>query len=401
MRILIVSMSFPLPPKSGGRLRVFNLLKHLAPRHRITLLTLADSVEDVARYLPDLERRCERVVVVPWRSGSAALAGRVIRSIGWLGTLPLSVINKRSAALSSALRELLRRETFDVVQIEWIQMAQHVHHADWPLLARRGVLVEHDVAWLPLDRRVPVAWGIARRFWAREARLMRAHEEAVWRRFATVVTMSEDDARHVRPITDRVSAVPNGVDVTHYAECLDAKRNDHTLLFVGWFRHDPNVDALRYFLESIYDRIVGRHPDVRLRIVGSHVPRAVERLASRRPSIELVGYVEDVRPELAHAAVSVVPLRVGGGTRLKILESMAAGTPVVTTSIGCEGLEVEAGRHLLVGDTPEAFAACVSDLLTDADTRQRVAGEARSLVESRYDWSRSAQILEEVYGSLV
>lgn len=400
MRILIVSMSFPLPPKSGGRLRVFNLIKHLAPRHRVTLLTLADSVEDVARYLPDLEQRCERVVVVPWRSGPAALAGRVIRCIGLLGTLPLSVINKRSPSLAGTLRELLRRESFDVVQIEWIQMIQHAADEHWALLGQRGVLVEHDVAWLPLERRAEVSTGAARWFWRREAVLMRAYEEAAWRRVARIVAVSEDDARRVRPVVDRVSVVPNGVDAAHYAACVNRKRNDHTLLFVGWFRHDPNVDALRYFLESVYDRIVKRHPEVRLRIVGAHLPRAVERLVARRSSIRLDGYLDDVRPALAEAAISVVPLRVGGGTRLKILESMAAGTPVVTTSIGCEGLEVEAGRHLLVGDSPEAFAACVSDLLTDADKRRGVAREARSLVESRYDWSRSAAVLERVYGSL-
>lgn len=401
MRVLIVSMSFPLPPKSGGRLRVFNLLKHLASRHRVTLVTLADSAEDVVRYLPELKTLCDRVIVVPWEPGPWALASRVIQDVRWVWSLPLSVLNKRSPALAIALHELLQRETFNAVQIEWIQMVQHIHNDDWPLLARRGVLVEHDVAWLPLERRAGVSRGIGRWFWAREARLMRAYEETVWRRFGAVVTMSEDDARRVRPITDRVTVVPNGVDVAHYTECLKAKRDDKTLLFVGWFRHDPNVDALRYFLESMYDRIVERHPDVGLRIVGSHVPAAVERLAARRTSVDLVGYVEDVRQELAGAMVSVVPLRVGGGTRLKILESMAAGTPVVTTSIGCEGLDVEPGRHLSVGDTPEAFARCVSDLLGDEDLRRRVARDARSLVESQYDWSRSAQTLEAVYDSLV
>ncbi len=400
MRVLIVSMSFPLPLKSGGRLRVFNLLKHLASHHRVTLVTLADSAEEVVRHLPELKRLCDRVIVVPWQPGPAALASRVLQGVRWVWSLPLSVLNKRSPALASALHELLQRETFNAVQIEWIQMVQHVHDLDWPLLARRGVLVEHDVAWLPLSRRVGVAWGIGRWFWAREARLMRAYEEAVWRRFGAVVTMSEDDARQVRPISDRVTVVPNGVDVAHYAECLEAKKDARTLLFVGWFRHDPNVDALRYFLESIYGRIVERFPDVRLRIVGAHVPPSVQQQSARWPSVDLVGYVEDVRPELARATVSVVPLRVGGGTRLKILESMAAGTPVVTTSIGCEGLEVEPDHHLLVGDTPEAFAQCVSDLLNDAELRRRLAREARSLVESQYDWSRSVNALEAVYASL-
>lgn len=401
MRILIVSMSFPLPPKSGGRLRVFNLIKHLALRHRITLLTLADSPEDVAVHLPDVERLCERVVVVPWRQGMAALGKRLIRAGSLLGRLPISMLNKRSAKLARALRDVLTRDAFDVVQIEWIQMAQHVRDSDWPLLSRRGVLVQHDVAWLPLERRAQIASGPAQWFWRREARLMRAYEERAWPRFARVVTMSEDDAQHVRPVTDRVSVVPNGVDAAHYAPCLDAKRENRTLLFLGWFRHDPNVDALKYFLESVYDRILERHPDVEVRVVGAHVPPTIRGLAASRPSVQFVGYVEDVRPELSRAVINVVPLRVGGGTRLKILESMAAGTPVVTTSIGCEGLAVEPGRHLVVGDTPEAFARCVSDLLDDAELWRRVAREARLLVETRYDWSRSVLALEAVYASLV
>lgn len=401
MRILIVSMSFPLPPKSGGRLRVFNLIKRLAPRHRITLLAMADSSDDVMRYRAELGRLCERVIVVPWRAGPVALLGRLLRAPGLLAQWPVSVLNKRSPALAKTLHALLQREGFDAVQIEWIQMAQHVHEADWPLLARRGVLVAHDVAWLPLARRADIASGFARRFWRREARLMRAYEERTWPRFARIVTMSDDDAQRVRQVTDRVAVVPNGVDAAHYAGCLGAKKDPKTLIFVGWFRHDPNVDALRYFLESIYDRILARHPDARLRVLGAHLPAAVARLAGRHPSVELSGYVDDVRPSLAQAAVSVVPLRVGGGTRLKVLESMAAGTPVVTTSIGKEGLDVAAGRHLLVGDTPEAFAQRVCDLLDDAALRSRIAADARALVESRYDWSRSAAVLEAVYQSLV
>jgi glycosyltransferase involved in cell wall biosynthesis len=401
MRVLIVSMSFPLPLKSGGRLRVFHLIRQLSARHRITLLTQADSPEDVARHLPELERFCERVIVVPWRSGMAAFAGRVLLGVRWWGDLPLSVLNKRSRMLARTLHALLGRERFDVVQIEWIQMAQHVHAADRPFLSRRGMLVAHDVAWLPLERRAQVTVGPVRWVWRREARLMRAYEESVWRRVARVVAMSEDDAARVRPITDCVTVVPNGVDVAHYADCAREPRASKTLLFIGWFRHDPNVDAMRWFLESIYGLIVRRHPDARLRIVGAHAPRAIARPAARWSSVDLVGYVEDVRPLLADSMVSVVPLRVGGGTRLKILESMAAGTPVVSTSVGCEGLAAEPGRHLLVGDTPEAFAEAVSDLLDDAARREYVAREALAFVRSRYDWSRAAEALDGVYQSLV
>lgn len=401
MRILMVSMSFPLPLKSGGRLRVFHLIRHLSARHRITLLTQADSPEDVARHLPELERLCERVIVVPWRAGIAAFAWRVLRGVRWWRDLPLSVLNKRSAGMIRTLHAVLGRERFDVVQLDWIQMMQHVHAQDRPLLARRGVLVAHDVAWLPLARRAQVTVGALRRVWRREARLMRAYEESEWRRVARVVAMSEDDAARVRPITDRVAVVPNGVDAAHYADCAREPRTSKTLLFVGWFRHDPNVDAIRWFLESIYGLIATRHPDARLRIVGAHAPRAIARAAARWPTVDLVGYVQDVRPFLSDSMVSIVPLRVGGGTRLKILESMAAGTPVVSTAVGCEGLAVEPGRHLLVGETPEAFAGAVSELLDDAARRERVAREALAFVRSHYDWLRAADALDGVYHSLV
>lgn len=403
MRVLVVSMTFPLPLKSGGRLRVFNLIKRLSVRHKITFLCLSDSRKEVERYSKELEPYCERIDVVPWRSGSVGLFTRLFAA--WplaMRRVPFVVLNKQSRELARRLRDYVESGNFDVVQIEWIHMAQHLDHRHWPFVGRRGILVEHDVTWKLLERQAAVAHGAARWVWRWEATAMGAYEGAMAARFARVVAVSDDDAATLRNSgVDKVAVVPNGVDVEHYIRCFHAKKVAKTLLFVGWFRHNPNVDALRYFLDSVYDRIAERHPDVGLRIVGSHVPGAVERLAARRPSVELVGYVEDVRQELARAMVSVVPLRVGGGTRLKILESMAAGTPVVTTSIGCEGLEIEPGRHLLVGDTPEAFARCVTELLGDDDLRRRMASDARSLVESRYDWSRSADQLEAVYASLV
>jgi glycosyltransferase involved in cell wall biosynthesis len=398
LRILIVSMVSPLPLKAGGRIRVFNLLKRLAARHRITLLCLVDSDEEFARHRTELASLCERVIGVGWRPGLAGLIGRAIRAGSRIARLPVVVLNKRSPELAEALRGLLRAESFDVVQIEWAHMAQHVDAADRALLARRGVLVEHDVSWLPLERRAALAAGPARWFWRREARLMRAYEREEASAFRAVVAVSPDDAERLAADGARnVTVVPNGVDVAHYTEGPSPAKDPRTLIFIGWLRHDPNVDGLLYFLDEMWPVIVRCVPDARLVVIGAPVPAAVRRAAARAGAVELAGYVADVRPALRAAAVSVVPLRVGGGTRLKILESMAAGTAVVSTSVGCEGLGLEPERHLLVGDEPGAFASHVVRVLRDPALRQRLEREAFDLVKSRYDWSSMADRMDEVY----
>ncbi|MFZ5876643.1 MAG: glycosyltransferase family 4 protein [Nitrospirota bacterium] len=397
LRILIVSMVTPLPLKAGGRVRVFNLLKRLAPRHRVTLLCLVDSDEEFAAHRAELEILCERVIGVRWRPGLQGLIGRVMRA-GALGLrLPVVTLNKRSPKLAAVLRGLLRDERFDVVQIEWIQMAQHVAAEDFPLLARHGVLVEHDVAWIPLDRRAALASGAARWFWRREARLMRSFETGMAARCAHVVAVSPDDAARLQDQGLRnVSVVPNGVDVAYYRGDRAPAKDSRTLIFIGWLRHDPNVDGLLFFLNEIWPLVLRDEPDARLVVVGAPVP-AVERAAARASRVELAGYVPDVRPRLRAAAASVVPLRVGGGTRLKILESMAAGTAVVSTSVGCEGLGLEPDRHLIVADEPGAFAAGVVRLLRDPALRQRLERDAFAVVTARYDWSNMADRMDEVY----
>jgi glycosyltransferase involved in cell wall biosynthesis len=390
-------MVSPLPLKAGGRIRVFNLLKRLAARHRITLLCLVDSDEEFSAHRAELEALCERVIGVRWRPGVFGLTGRVIRA-GRLGFgLPVVALNKRSPELAATLRGLVRDGQFDVVQIDWIQMAQHVDALDLPLLARRGVLVEHDVAWLPLERRAALASGAARWFWRREARLMRSFEIGMAARCAQVVAMSPDDAARLEAQGLRnVTVVPNGVDIGYYTADPAPAKEPFTLMFIGWMRHDPNVDGLLYFLHEIWPLVLRDVPDARFVVVGSPVA-VVSRAVARATRVELAGYVPDVRPRLRAATVSVVPLRVGGGTRLKILESMAAGTAVVSTSVGCEGLGLEPDRHLMVADEPAAFAAGVVRVLRDPALRQRIERDAFDAVSARYDWSIMADRMEEVY----
>ncbi|HET8760891.1 MAG TPA: glycosyltransferase family 4 protein [Nitrospiria bacterium] len=391
-------MSCPLPLKAGGRIRVFNLLKRLATRHRITLLCLVDSDEEFARHRAELDALCERVIGVRWRPGVLGLLGRAFAAGARVAQLPVVVLNKRSAELASVLRGLLQRESFDVVQVEWVHMAQHVAAADRAILARRGVLVEHDVSWLPLERRAAVASGPARWFWRREARLMRAYEREQASAFRAVAAVSPDDAKRLAADGVRnVTVVPNGVDVAFYTESPAPVKDPRTLIFIGWMRHDPNVDGLLFFLNEVWPLIVQDLSDARLVVIGAPVPASVRRAAARVPGVELAGYVPDVRSPLRAATVSVVPLRVGGGTRLKILESMAAGTAVVSTSVGCEGLGLEPNRHLVVADDPAAFASGVVRLLRDPALRQRLERDALDAVRARYDWSRMADQMDELY----
>ncbi len=402
MKILIISMVLPFPLKAGGRIRVYNLIKRLSKRHTIHLLCLADSREDIG-YAEELRRFCDRVDVVVLRPGRFWLFFRVIRNIFlFLKGMPLVVINKRSDRMMKMVKELIAKGDFDCLQFEWLQMAQYVPDDSEALIRDKGVLVEHDVAYLPLERRAWIYKGLRGWFWSMEYRRMLRFERDITERFREVVAMSEEDRTRLFSLNQnlRIKVVPNGVDCGHYS-IRKADKEPQTILFTGWMRHDPNVDGIVFFLKEIFPLIRDRNPDVKLFVAGGGLPHHVEMLAGGYgDSVVLTGYVEDIRELLNRACVSIVPLRIGGGTRLKILESMAAGTAVVSTSVGCEGLDVMPGEHLYVADDPNDFADRVLFLLRDDAERKRIEENALSLVKERYDWDIIASKMEEVYAEI-
>ncbi len=383
LRVLVVSPYSPYPPIHGGAVRMLALLERLGRVCEITLLSYGDTTAELdPRSIAELRKRCRTVVVLERETGA----------VGGILT-PSKTRGFWSDGMAYSLEYLLDRGDFDVIQIEYTHMA---HFMPPPALGLLRVLVEHDVCFVSLARSRAAGWVARVGLWFDWMRTLR-YEIAAVERADLVLTMSGTDrallgrlvdARHIVPI-------PNGVDCTAFPYC-EAGRIPDTILFVGFFRHEPNVEAVRYFSHTVLPLVRREVPGARFRVVGAYPPGIVQRLAGDA-GVEVIGQVAEIRPWYQESAVFVAPVLQGSGTRLKILEAMASGCPVVSTTIGAEGLDAIDGKHLLIGDDPERMAQAVVALLRDASHAATLAREARAFVVERYDWNAIAERLLSCY----
>jgi glycosyltransferase involved in cell wall biosynthesis/GT2 family glycosyltransferase len=384
-RVLIVSPYSPYPPVHGGAVRILALLRRLAPEADVTLLAYADTQAELdPRSTAELKRICDKVVVI--ERDTTAVGGILFP-------------NKTRGFCSSLMRDeieyWLDREDFDVVQIEYTHLA-HLMPAAVPGLLR--VLVEHDVSFVSLGRaRATAATAAARIAFGFDWMRMLRYELAAVADADLVLTMSATDRdlldRYVD--TDHVVPIPNGVDCRAFPFAAEG-RDPASILFVGFFRHEPNVEAVRYFCREVLPRVRARVPAVRFRIVGAYPPEVIRRLADD-PAIEVTGRVDDIAAYYRSSAVFVAPVLQGSGTRLKILEAMASGCPVVATTIGAEGLDTSSGAELVLADDAASMAAAIVRLLEDPEESVAIARRARAHVESRFDWDIIAADLVRAY----
>jgi glycosyltransferase involved in cell wall biosynthesis len=297
--------------------------------------------------------------------------------------------------MEQQLEYFLDRDDFDVVQLEYTHLA-HLMPPAAPGLLR--VLVEHDVSFVSLARSQATAAGrLARLGFTFDWMRMLRYELAAVEEADLVLTMSETD----RDILDRyvdtshVVPIPNGVDCRAFPFAGDGRTPD-TILFVGFFRHEPNVEAVRYFCGEVLPRVRAAYPSARFQVVGAYPPEVVRRLADD-PAVEVTGRVDDIAAYYRKAAVFVAPVLQGSGTRLKILEAMASGAPVVSTTIGAEGLGAAHGREILIADDAAGMADAAVSLLRDKAASLALAERARRFVEERFDWDGIAARLVATY----
>jgi sugar transferase (PEP-CTERM/EpsH1 system associated) len=391
VEILVLAPYVPYPPWFGGASRVYHLLRVLAGEHRITLLCFGTPAEREAAV--PLRETCVAVhTVMPppairWR--------RLYQARSVVGR-PYYHYAYHSAAMARALARTLARGSFDVVQVEFSHMGSY-HLPEGPL----RVLDEHNVEYQLLERVGRQVRGPLRRFYGwDQARKFRRYELAACRRMDAVFTTSEADRATLESdgVDVPMRVVPNGVDVDFFRPQA-AGVSGSKLLFTGAINYLPNTDAVLYFTGEILPRIRAAVPGVSFAVVGRDPPPRVQRLAG--PGITVTGTVPDVRPWMQEAAVFVVPLRSGSGTRLKILEALASGCAVVSSSIGCEGLDVTPGTDILVADDPAGFAAAVLRCLRDRELRVRLGARGRELVERRYRWESIGRALAASYGELL
>jgi sugar transferase (PEP-CTERM/EpsH1 system associated) len=394
MKLLWVKSDFLHPPDRGGQIRTLETLKRLHRRHEVHYIGLKQpgDAEGPARAGEYSSRSYAVEHAVPDKT-SLAFAGQLVRGLG--DRLPVAVSRFRSAAMRREVQALLAREKFDAIVCDFLFPAANI-----PDL-RPVTLFQHNVEALIWKRRHAQASGpLQRAYIGVQARRMERFEREVCRAVHSIIAVSEQDADIMRREygAARVSAVPTGVDVDYFARppAVEAKAD---LVFVGSMDWMPNIDGARWFADEVLPLIRRRIPDCTLAIAGRRPAAEIQELGRRDPAITVTGTIPDVRPWVWGAKLAIVPLRVGGGTRIKIYEAMAAGTPVVSTTIGAEGLDVKDGENILLADDPAGFAeACVSLLGNEERARQQAAA-ARELVSSRYSWDAVAEVFERLLTS--
>lgn len=384
MRILFLSTWFPHPADNGSKIRVYHLVRALSARHQVTLLSFAfgtASPHDAG----GLAQLCASIQTVPLDPFAANRAGALARFLS-----PGPVVARPLPAMRQLVAATLARASFDAVIASTGVMAAYALAcpAPWRLLEEHNSLT-----CLMYDRYRQQSSPLQRhRCWASWRKAAR-YEARLFSRFDLVTMVSEPDAAASRCLLPRgirdaerprVEVVPNGVDCAAYRPGL-ASPVPGTLVFNGALTYNANYDAMGYFLSEILPRIRTVQPGTSLTITGSTEGVDLADLPGGE-GVTLTGWVEDVRPHVARAWACVVPLRQGGGTRLKILEAMALGTPVVATPKGAEGLDVTPDHDILIARDPAAFAHQVLRLLREPGLRARLAANARRLVEERYDW---------------
>src|ERR1700730_2612656 len=390
--ILLVAPSWPHPPTWGFATRVYNLAKQLSARHRVTLLAYGAGDETAAT--TGAGPIFESVQFVP--HPAARRSKRRAQATSLLSSRSYHVGGLRSASMDAAFERLLSERSFDLVQVESSQMAITRSASGIPV-----VLDEHNIEYLLLRRLAEVDTSPDRKaFGYIEAAKVRWEEVKAWRQCDGAVFTSEADLDVMRaPFPEKPACVvPNGVDAQYFSPS-DDEPEPSTVVFTGSINYRPNTDAVAYFIKEVMPQLLRLKPSARFVVVGQGAPDSLLRMADA--NVEFTGAVPDVRPYVARAAVVIAPLRVGSGTRLKILEALTIGKPVVTTTIGCEGLSVVDGEHLVVADDPQPLAEAVARLISDRKLAMELGRSGRALIERDYSWSVVVQHLERFHTQLI
>lgn len=394
MRILFVTPEWPYPPNQGGRIRMFNIIRQLAKGHElhlisVTLQPLKTSEHDA------LIPFCSSIRTVPQPSASWRIPIRVVKSV--LMRKPFVVFKHLPKELAEVVQATVSQEQPDVVLVEFHYISDCIN----------GLDVHHVVDMHNLDTVLynrfehSPKWGMKKVHGRIQRSLMHAFEKQLPQRFDACVTVSDTDRDLLKTWsnTSNVYTVPNGVDVDYFTPGISFPQR-FDLVFTGSMDYYPNIDAAVFLCHEVMPRLWVRRPQTTLAIVGRDPSSALKALGND-PRITVTGTVADVRPYLAGSTAVVVPLRMGGGTRLKVLEAAAMAKAIVGTSVGLEGIDVIPGQHVLVSDNAEDFAQAVLDLLTRPASAESLGLAACSLIREYYSWSACVARLEEVLRSVI
>jgi polysaccharide biosynthesis protein PslH len=387
LKILWVKANKLLPVHSGGDIRSFNIARQLSRNHALTFISYYDGDPD-----RDYEQKLAQefpgaICFSTGKHQASSLARAVDYSAHTFSALPYAVSRFKCPAVAEKLRSVFDKSQFDIIVADFLDAVVNFPSQ----LTTPSVLFQHNVESEIWRRHAATESSpLKRRMYAVEYRKMLRYESNAVRRFHHVIAVSEPDRSLMESWVEgsRITVVPTGVDLEQYRPDFSRQPQDPVVMFVGAMDWEPNVDAMEYFCRDIWPSITAQMPKVQLKIVGRNPGDRVNKLASA--SVEITGRVPSVAEHLRDAAVVIVPLRIGGGTRLKIYEAMAAGKAVVSTSIGAEGLDVHHGKDIILADNPKLFSEAVLMLLRDEGLRRRYEVAAADLAR-KYDWTVVAE----------
>jgi glycosyltransferase involved in cell wall biosynthesis len=393
INILFLSPYLVYPGALGGTQRVYQLIRYLAPRHRVCLVHFAEGYElDLTEQAREMEALCERVETFPLKPESVGTRLRHVFSL-----LPNGVLHYRNSRVQGCVDRLLRECRMDLIHMEYFWMGEYVRSKRTCAV----VLAEQELqsrALLDSLRRGSLSPMKARR-WLRYWKY-RHYERHGTDLFDLILATTEAEKARFRAYRPglAVEIYPNVVDTGFF--CASSPPTPSSLLFVGNFRHAPNVEGLRWFMGNVYPRIRKEAPETELTVVGPSPPRDIRQLGQQK-GIDVTGYVQDIRPYLEKSGVFLCPMVTGGGMRGKVLEAMSMSRAVVSTSRGAEGIEAARGREILIGDGPGDFADAVLRLIEETETRVTIGENARRLVVARYSTDVVFPFVEGLYSHII
>ena len=377
MKILFLSRWFPYPVNNGSKVRLYNFLRGLGRHHDVTLLSFVDQTGGRPE-APEIRSLCSEIVVVPWKEFEP---GTWRAHLGFLSLNPRSVIDTFSPEMAGAITTAIKGQKFDLVIASQLQMAAYYPYFQGvpALFEELEIGLFHDRAFSP-DGKIRLRHALT---WFK----YRLYLSRLFEGFRSFTVVSETErrlvARNFPRHKNQIEVIPNCIDVREYSN-KGVEQKANTVIFTGPFKYRVNYEAMCWFVGEVFPLVLEQIPDVKLVITGDH-----ENLhLPPSQNIILAGFVEDIKSLIASSTVAIAPLQSGGGTRLKILEAMAIGTPVVATSKGAEGLDAQSGEHLLVTDEPKIFATYVINLIQDRALRDKISINAISLVAEQYDCSK-------------
>ncbi|MEZ4671838.1 MAG: glycosyltransferase family 4 protein [Anaerolineae bacterium] len=393
MRVLLLTQVLPYPPDSGPKVKTYYVLKYLAARHQVTLVSFVRD-SDKPEYIQHLESMCERVITVP-------ISRSPVRDLIFLGKSlltgqPWMMLRDQRPEMMALLDELAKTTYFDVVHADQLNMGQYALR----FKNSRKVLDLHNALWV-LYKRLSESLAASKPMkyiLMRDWQLLKRYEGKMCRDFDAVTAVSTEDRAALVEAGARpdITVIPIAIDTDDQAQIMREPASPH-IVHIGTMYWPPNIEGITWFLDEIYPLVKARVPGVRCTLIGARPPASISERAKDDPSLTVTGYVEDPMPYLCDSSMMVVPLEAGGGMRVKILNALSQGIPMVSTTVGCEGIAVHNGQDIMVADDPQAFAEATANLLLDRALNEQITANGRKTAQQVYDYRQACKPLDAIY----